>query len=178
MVATILIVAITVVLAAVLYLVVQQLTRTTGSSPLGTVFAWGSPANESGLATPGCAATSHYCYHIEIAASGSSLSVAEFSLALQEVGGSPVAWPTSVQATGGAVELIGPSSPTVLANYWASNATWQTVGPFPGAIGSGFSVVIYCGGAAEASGQGLLGEEIVAVGTGGYSGTVPSTVFS
>ena len=44
-----------------------------GSTPLGTEFAWGSPVNATGSTPPGCtSAVDHYCYTIEIAAAGSA----------------------------------------------------------------------------------------------------------
>jgi FlaG/FlaF family flagellin (archaellin) len=178
MVATLLIVAITVVLAAVLYIAVTSWTTTSGSAPLGSAFAWGSPSNTTATATNGCADTAHYCYTIPMVVTGTDVPVVRITFYLQTPTGVPAAWPTSVTGTGGSLELFGPTSGSMSGRYWPLNSTWQTVPPFDGVIMSGSSLVIYCGGAAEGSHQGLLGLEIVAFGTNGYSGTVASGVFS
>jgi FlaG/FlaF family flagellin (archaellin) len=178
MVATILIVAITVVLAAVLYIMISGLTRPAGTDPLGSAFTWGAPTNLTGTATFGCPSALHYCYHIDIAWTGSNLLVTSVQLGLQNSAGSAVAWPTSVTATGGAIRLISPTSAVVAANYWTTNSTWQLVSPFTGTLAAGSSIVIYCGGAAEGAGEGLAGLEVIAVGASGYSGTVPAGLFS
>jgi FlaG/FlaF family flagellin (archaellin) len=178
MVAVILAVAITVVLAAVLYVLILSLTHTGGTVPLGSEFAWGTPSNDTSAPSSGCTAAGHYCYDVELVVTGGSVRVNQFTLALQTPTGTPVGWPTSVTATGGTVTLISPTTALAVAQYWPLNSTWQLVAPFTGVLGSGFSLVIYCGGAAEGASQGLWGLELVAVGTGGYSGTVPSPVFS
>ena len=177
MVAVIPAVAITVVLAAVLYVLILSLTHTTGgTAPLGSEFAWGSPSNDTSAASPGCG-TGHYCYHIEMVVTGRSVTLQQFTLAFQTRAGSPVGWPTSLTATGGTITVISPVTGMAVAQYWPLNSTWQVLPPFTGALGSGFSLVIYCGGAAEGANQGLWGLELVAVGTSGYSGTVSTQVF-
>ena len=176
-VAVILVVAITVVLAAVLYYLVSSITHTVGTAPLGTEFAWGSPANDTSTGANGCGSSGHYCYHIDIEVTGSSVNLDQFTLALQALSGVPVGWPTSVTAAGGTIGVIGPNIESTVALYWPLNSTWQLVSPFKGVLGAGYSLVIYCGGAAETSNQGLWGLELVAVGTNGYSGTVSSPVF-
>ena len=177
-VATILIVAITVVLAAVLYLLVTSLTKSSASDPLGSAFTWGAPTNATGVPTLGCAGLSHYCYLVQVAYTGTGLAVTSLTLGVNTANGLPAAWPTSVSAAGGKVLLINPSTSTVAANYWPSNSTWQLIPPYSGTLTAGFLVVIYCGGAAEGAGQGLSGLAIVAVGTNGYGGTVTAAPFS
>lgn len=174
----ILIVAITVVLAAVLYFLVSTLTHTAGTAPLGTEFAWGAPSNDTSTATNGCTGSGHYCYHVEMVVTGNSVNVIQFTLALQTPTGTPVGWPTSLTATGGTIGVISPTTGSLIARYWPLNSTWQLVSPFKGVLGSGDSLVIYCGGAAEGANEGLWGLELVAIGTNGYSGTVPSPQFS
>jgi len=178
MVATILIVAITVVLAAVLYFMISTLTHTTGASPLGSQFTWGSPVNASGVSTVGCATLTHYCYRITIEWAGNDFHISSLTLGLQNPSVVPVGWPTSMSAAGGTVKLLDAISGKVVANYWVANTTWQPLPLFSGAITSGFSVVLYGGGAPEGGGQGLSGLELVGIGSNGYSGTVASTPFS
>src|SRR5579863_4961439 len=70
--ATILLVAITVVLAAVLYILISGLTKGPGTTPLGTAFAFGPGNNITGPAATGCTAT-HACYSLEVGSAGSGL---------------------------------------------------------------------------------------------------------
>lgn len=177
MVATVLMVAITVVMAALLYYVVSTLSHGGTSSPLGSAFTWGAPSNATGQTIFGCGATTFYCYHIDIAYAATGVRVTSLTLHLQSPAGLPVAWPTSLTNAGGTIELISVPSPAVVANYWPSNSTWQAIAPFTGGIVSGFSLAIYCGGAAEGAGQGLSGAQLVAIGTNGFSGTVSSSTF-
>jgi len=175
--ATILLVAITVVLAAVLYVLISGLTHGTGSAPLGTNFGWGTPINDTGVTTLGCAATTFYCYGIEINVGG-GLTVSNFILSLKNPTGSTIAWPASLTAAGGVVSLISPTSTTAVATYSIASSSWTVVAPFSGTITSGSSIVFYCAGHAEGAGQGLYGDEAVAVGSSGYSGTVPSATIT
>jgi len=177
MVATMLIVAITVVLAAVLYIAVTSWTTTTGSAPLGSAFGWGLASNATSNPTNGCADTAHYCYTVQMIVTGTNVPIVHIALYLQTANGIPVQWPASVTAAGGSLDLFGPSLPTAAARYWPLNSTWQTTPQFSGMVTSGYSLVIFCGGAAEGAHQGLAGLEVVAVGSSGYSGTVPSPVF-
>jgi len=178
MVATILIVMVTVVLAAVLYILIAGLSHSAGAAPLGSAFTWGAPVNATGVPTYGCAATTHYCYRVDIAWTAGSFQMSSLGLSLSTPMATPVGWPTSVAAPGGTVKLVSSISAMAVANYWVSNGSWQPISGFGGTIGSGFSIVIYGGGAAESSGQGLSGLELVGVGSSGYSGTVASAPFS
>ncbi len=177
MVATILIVAITVVLAAVLYVMISALTHTTGAAPLGSQVVWGAPMNVSGESTPGCATLTHYCYRVIFEWAGSDLRTSILTLGLQNVAGLPAGWPASMAGAGGTVKMMDATSGSVVANYWVANSTWQALPLFTGGITSGFSLVFYGGGAAEGAHQGLSGLELVGIGINGYSGTVLSSPF-
>jgi flagellin-like protein len=176
--ATILLVAITVVLAAVLYVLISGLTHGTGSAPLGTNFSWGTPVNATGTTPTGCATTTYYCYTIEIAGSGGGITTTNFQLGLRTALGSTVAWPASVTATGGLIQLFGVSTTTALATYSTATSTWTNAAGFTGGLAGGDSISIYTGGHANGAGMGLLSYEIVAIGVNGYSGTVPSATFN
>jgi hypothetical protein len=188
MVATILIVMVTVVLAAVLYILVAGLSHSAGSAPLGSAFTWGSPENATGVQTYGCAAVTHYCYRIDIAWTANALHMTNFGLGLTTPSATPVGWPASIAAAGGTPRVCLVSLAVsrrqdarwlkAVANYWVSNGSWQPLPNFNGVISSGYSIVIYGGGAAEGGGQGLAGLEIIAIGANGYSGTVSSNAFS
>jgi len=139
-------------------------------TPLGTAFAWGSPVNATGVTTAGCASpTGHYCYSIEIV--GSSVNTSDVQLELGNAAGASVPWPLGVN-----VSLINPSVESAVANYSTTSNTWNLVAPFTGQIVGGFTVVIYT--SSTGLEQGLLGDRIVALGTDGYSGSVPSEPFS
>lgn len=68
--ATILLVAITVVLAAVLYILISGLTKGPGNTPLGTAFGFGTPVQETAAATSGptgCTAlATEICFSIPV----------------------------------------------------------------------------------------------------------------
>jgi len=168
--ATILLVAITVVLAAVLYVLISGLTHGTGSAPLGTNFSWGQPFNASGTTPTGCASAALYCYSIEIAGAGGGVSTSNFQLALRNSFGATVGWTTDT------ISLISPSVATAVATYSTATSSWTLVGTFTGTIAGGFSIVIQPSAATHAAG--LLGDQLVAIGLNGYSGTVPSAAFS
>jgi len=185
--ATILLVAITVVLAAVLYVLISGLTHGTGSAPLGTNFSWGTPVNTTGVASTGCGATTTahaFCYSIEIA--GSSVTTSNFILALRNSAGATVAWyPTAIAAgtattpTASQIALISPTSATPVAGYSTSTNGWTNAAGFSGTVSGGFTIVLFLvGGTAAGTDSGLFGNELVAIGASGYSGSVPSNAFS
>jgi len=182
-------VAITVVLAAVLYVLISGLTHGAGSAPLGTNFGYGSPINDTGVKTLGCGVTvGAYCYGIEIN-TGGSLGITNFILSLKNPTGSTVAWPTAIAATpitapaglttgtptAASIALISPTTAAAVAYYSTTSSSWYAIGTFSGTITSGSSIVLYF---STAGGAGLLGDQLVAVGSSGYSGTVPSSTFS
>jgi len=189
--ATILLVAITVVLAAVLYVLISGLTHGPSSAPLGTNFSWGVPVNATGTTTNGCGtsggATHSFCYSIEIA--GSSVSTSNFVLALRNAAGATVSLPATATVS---VDLI---SPTITASgcvapgtaaagcvAYAGSTTgtlgsWTNIASFTGSVTGGFTVVIFTTGGAAVN-AGMLGDILVAVGSSGYSGSVISPAFT
>ena len=191
--ATILLVAITVVLAAVLYVLISGLTHGPSSAPLGTNFSWGVPVNStstSGTVT-GCATTgtTHaFCYSIEIA--GSSVTTSNFVLSLRNSAGATVAWPATgnygTPSTGtpcsaavavSAICLVSPTATSPVAGYSTSSGGWTNAAGFSGSVSGGYTVVIWLVGTGTVNG-GLLGDQLVAIGASGYSGSVPSASFS
>jgi len=140
------------------------------SKPLGASFAWGSPINDSGTTISGCpSSTDHYCYSIEIA--GAAVSTSNVQLELRSDIGNVAPWPAGVT-----VSLFSPTNVSAVATYATSTNLWNLVGPYAGQLAGGFTLVIYTAGTGSA--QGLLGVEIVALGTAGYSGSVPSSFFA
>jgi flagellin-like protein len=187
--ATILLVAITVVLAAVLYVLISGLTHGTGSAPLGTNFSWGTPLNVTGTTTTGCGAatTAHaFCYSIEIA--GSSVTTSNFILALRNAAGGTVAWPVAALGNGAGgtatatpttsqISLISPTVTAPQSSYGTAASAWTPTSGFSGSVSGGYSIVIFLVGSTTAN-AGLFGDEIVAIGASGYSGSVPSNAFT
>ncbi len=164
--ATILLVAITVVLAAVLYILISGLTHGPGTTPLGTAFGWGSPSNitapATGTAPTGCGATVHSCYSLEIA-SAAGLTTSDMNFALRTSGGAATAF-----VTGTTITLVGLSGSS-LATYSITTSSWSSGST---TIAAGDTIVVY------APTSGYLGDSFVAVGVGGFSGTVAASAFA
>lgn len=164
--ATILLVAITVVLAAVLYVLISGLTKGPGNTPLGTAFAWGSPSTITGAA-PGCAAT-HVCYSLEIASASSGLTGGALTFSART-------------ASGGSVALTGTFTLVSAAGSGTGNPTWIASGACTNAatpvlncttpLASGMTLVLDSG---ATTGSPLSGDTIVAIGGGSFSGEVTS----
>ena len=182
--ATILLVAITVVLAAVLYVLISGLTHGPSSAPLGTDFSWGSPTNATATKPSPCAAangitiTALFCYTIQIAGAGGGVSTSSVTLALRSAGGATIAWPAATVAQ---VSLLSPTVAGDVATYAVATGVWTLVGTFSGVFASGMTFVIglALGGTASALGQGgLLGVSFEAVGSSGFSGVVTSSAFT
>ena len=147
--ATILLVAITVVLAAVLYVLITGLTSGPGNAPLGSHFAWGTPTNAS--------ASTAYNYSIEIA-SVSGVSSSNIQLGLRNANGAATAF------SGASIELWSAqgsplASYSTTSNHWSSSIS----------LSAGMSVTI--------GAQPLSGDSLAAIGVSSYSGTVVSSAF-
>ena len=175
--ATILLVAITVVLAAVLYVLISGLTHGPSSAPLGTDFGLVNPVNNTGsTSAPVCtSATAEYCYTVELAGIGGGITTSSVTFSLRNSLGSPLAWPTGLAT----ISLVSATSPTVLATYaitGASPNTWTPAAGFSGGFASGQILVFYY--ATGAGHAGLFGTEIAAIGGSGYSGSVTAQPFS
>jgi flagellin-like protein len=166
--ATILLVAITVVLAAVLYILISGLTKGPGNTPLGTALAMGSPnaGNNGTLNT----------YTIAITPS-SGLTPA--SLNFQIVSSS-----NAIQAiAASSISVIGPQA-CLVGIYTFSTNSWA-IGPVTAAnhctppgttttvLTSGMQFVLTTPAATNLQGQ---GDSLVAVGTGSFSGTVSAAL--
>ena len=149
--ATILLVAITVVLAAVLYVLISGLTSGPGNAPLGSHFGWGTPSNNS-------TSSSTFSYSLGIA-SASGITTSNIQLTAKGPTGS------TVSLAGATIKLVSPSG-SVLATYTVSTSNWSTAV----SISSGSTVWIQWA-------TSLSGDSLVAIGVGSYSGTVASSAF-
>jgi archaeal type IV pilus assembly protein PilA len=168
--ATILLVAITVVLAAVLYILISGLTKGPGNTPLGTAFAWGPANNVTGTVAIGCTA-GHSCYSMEILPSG-SIQANALSFSLRTTAGAAAAF-----HAGAIVTVVGVNGQATGAVWTAASNSW-TAGTTP--LVSGETVVIDNGNAVGGAptGSGLFGYNVQAVGQGTYQGEVTSNALS
>ena len=157
--ATILLVAITVVLAAVLYVLISGLTKGPGSTPIGSAFGFGTAQQTSSAPVTECVAT-HVCYAVGIASASSSVTTASVSFALQS-GGTPVAF--------GTIYLVNLSG-SILAHFTAGVWTANT-GTLPVTFASTMTLIYDSGGTASIS-----GDTLVAAGTGSLQGTTSVTL--
>ena len=168
--ATILLVAITVVLAAVLYVLISGLTTGPGNAPLGSHFGWGAPTNQTSLGT--CTTGHEFCYSIDIA-SVSGVTTSSVSLGLHSASGATVAFPAAgVTMTVTLFSAQGANLATYSAGAWTVTAG----SGFNGAFTAGMTVSITSTGSATVNG-GMLGDSLVAIGGGSYSGTVVANAF-
>ena len=150
--ATILLVAITVVLAAVLYILISGLTKGPGSTPVGTALALGTP-------TPGKAGTTFF-----------------ENFSIQSAGGG-ILWNNvnfQVQTSSGSIVTLGTGSTITVVNLQgASVATYPMVGASANTWTSGGTVGISSGQQIQLSNTAsLAGDVLVVSGTGSFSGSI------
>ncbi len=155
--ATILLVAITVVLAAVLYVLISGLTSGPGNAPLGSHFAWSTPSNTT------TKAPTVYAYSIDIA-SASSVSTSDVSFGLHSANGA------SLPVAGNIAKIWLNNTQGANVATWTAGGGWAPVAGFSGALSGGMTLGI-------SASNGLLGDSLIAVGGGSYSGTVASSPF-
>ncbi len=186
--ATILLVAITVVLAAVLYVLISGLTHGPGSTPIGTAFSPGTatPSTCAGTATAVSVATtatlgascltSHAIYTIGIASSTVTFGSVLFEVLSSSgsVVGATAAAGFSIVNTAGAVVATyvvaagGPLAMSATFTFSAAQASnsvaYTTSTPLTGL----FTIVVDMGQTTATTG---LGYTLVALGTGSFSGS-------
>jgi flagellin-like protein len=176
--ATILLVAITVVLAAVLYVLITGLTHGPGSVGIGTAFNAGNPiaskcAAGGTVATTGCLA-GDFIYTLTVESSSVTFTSAEWQVktssgsiaaatgvgafSIVNVGGVAVAW----ESTGTAMAMT-----TVFANFGAGAICNGAACTSSSPLTSIYSIVLDMGTTSPSG----LGYTFVAVGVGSYSGT-------
>lgn len=162
--ATILLVAITVVLAAVLYILISGLTTGPGNKPLGTAFNVGTPQNigvASGTAQTGCTAGDN-CYTMAIAEASGGISANDLQVQIKTPTGTYVAVTT--------ISVLSISG-TVLSTSTTAGATWL---PNPPPLSSTQSIVVDVH--APAFGTSITGDSLVFLGVGSFSGQVTVTL--
>ena len=179
--ATILLVAITVVLAAVLYILIQQYTSHGASGvPLGSALAFGNSADSSWTCTTGaptsCLATgAALSYNFTVESASSTLTIGNVIFQLKSPGN------TIVSTAGIGVAILNVKG-AVEGVYTLSSASW---GNFGATCGTAFTT--QCGTTTVISTQNLIalvevgstsfvGYSLIALGQGGFQGTVPASV--
>ncbi|MGI0129401.1 MAG: archaellin/type IV pilin N-terminal domain-containing protein [Thermoplasmata archaeon] len=176
MIATILLVAITVVLAAVLYLVVSNESHGSASVPLGSEL-YAGPASAGIVGTPATNAfcqKSHYCYSVPIDEAGGGLVVGEVNLeVLAATGAAHV-----VSKSFAAISIVDEKNAVVASSKISKNAVftvtqWQR-------YGAGYSVhtslsdlqMIWVQFGNTASSPFHQGYSLQILGVGSFSGSV------
>jgi len=159
--ATILLVAITVVLAAVLYILISGLTKGPGNTPLGTALAVGMPVSSGGGTV----------YTMTITPS-SGLTPASLNFEVTSSSG-------TILASGTSIQIVGPNG-CGLATYTFSTNAWAAGGTLPACVPAGTTTTILSSGeqfqlTASASLTGA-GDKLVAIGTGSFSGQVATNL--
>jgi flagellin-like protein len=174
--ATILLVAITVVLAAVLYVLISGLTKGPGGTTLGSAFAAGVPATNplvvgttgATYAGSGCAAT-HYCYELTIEEANPGLTANAMDMVVKTSTGATY----TVTAAGGITiynsvsGAIVTQCAVIAAGGALSVSTWGTGSTTQ--LSSTMIIIIDTGSTVSPAGTGLV---FSALGVGSYSGTV------
>ncbi|HEY6238499.1 MAG TPA: archaellin/type IV pilin N-terminal domain-containing protein [Thermoplasmata archaeon] len=160
--ATILLVAITVVLAAVLYILISGLTKGPGNTPIGTSLAVQTPIE----AQPS-AASLHF-YNFSIQAAGGGLILNNLIFQVTTPGGQIVV----TTAAGWAVNVLGITG-SVIGTYAITSATpsWTLGGTV--LVSSQQTIAMTTPAAAASS---LSGDRLIIVGTGTFSGSISVSI--
>ena len=152
--ATILLVAITVVLAAVLYILISGLTKGPGNTPLGTALALGAPRESSN------AVTNWYNFSIQSAGGGLVLNNLNFQI-LGPTG--------SIVATAGFTLNVVGITGSAVGTYAFATATWTSGGTT--VVSSQQSIVLTSPAASS-----LSGDKLVVLGAGSFSGSISVSI--
>jgi flagellin-like protein len=177
--ATILLVAITVVLAAVLYVLISGLVKGPGNTPIGSAFGMSAPvsvitcATGSTLALKGCTA-GDYAYAVTITSASSGVTLSSINLAVMTSTGAVDQYATG--ATGGGFAVTNIAGATLADTAVAqttpmSSSSWTYVAPGTASTQLTTSMTIWVdlGLTPVPSGTELT---LVVYGVGSYSGSV------
>lgn len=152
--ATILLVAITVVLAAVLYILISGLTKGPGNTPLGSALAVG-PASESVNGT-----ANQYVFAIVSASGGLILNNLQFQVQNPSGG--------VVTLTGGSIIVTGLTGAGV-GTYTLASGTWSAGGTLT--VSNQMHIVVQC-----TNNLNNAGNQLIILGTGSFSGSVAAAI--
>jgi archaeal type IV pilus assembly protein PilA len=189
--ATILLVAITVVLAAVLYVLISGLTRGPGNTPLGSAFAAGSanlitvPSTGTGVGCSTPAAGTEYCYTLTIEQASTGLTLSSIGFEVRTTAGTAFAVKSisisSVSSTSTVTTLpVTCAGPVCNGGSGTTSWTYGTTGICAaGACGAGTQIssatmnIVIDMGTTSPTGNGYT---LVGLAQGSYSGTVTATL--
>jgi flagellin-like protein len=162
--ATILLVAITVVLAAVLYILVSQYTKTGASgAPLGSAYGMGASTIVAGAASvTGCTTTGEVCYSIPITSAGNNIKLSNLAFQVKTASGGIVNTWTTVTV----LNIAG----TTVDTYTRSSGLWTSSGT--SVVSTQFTLILDTG---AISGS-FSTDSFIALGTGSFSGQVAITI--
>ena len=159
--ATILLVAITVVLAAVLYILISGLTKGPGTTPLGTSLALGAP-NE---AQKGAGATTNNWYNFTVQSAGGGIILNNIQFQVVTATG-------SIVTPGGAWTMIALGiTGASIGTYSFVSGSWTAGGTT--IISSSQTIVLDAVGATSLSGQ---GDAVNIIGTGTFQGSITVSI--
>jgi flagellin-like protein len=168
--ATILLVAITVVLAAVLYILISGFTKGPGNTPIGTAFAFATPQKTTGTAGSNAwCATGDECYNILVGSAGGGITAAGINFVIRDSSGNTV---PALSATA-KVTLIS-ATPAVIATYTVTTGLWAGT-PTTG-LTTTQTLVLDLGCTPAACSPNPTGLVLVALGVGSYSGSTSTTL--
>jgi flagellin-like protein len=155
--ATILLVAITVVLAAVLYILISGLTRGPGNTPLGSAFAFGKVSEAQ--------AGTNYYYNVSVASASSGLTWNSMNFQVKNPGGGVV---TLGAPTYKVLDINGA---TVISSTNGGQAWTASSGTGASPVTSSETISLVT--TTSLAGQ---GDSLVALGVGSYSGSVSAGI--
>jgi flagellin-like protein len=177
--ATILLVAITVVLAAVLYILIQQYTKGSNNVTLGSAFAIGGSTDGSNAA-----GTTNY-YNMTVETAGNTLQLGSFTFEVKSPTGAILVVGSSIGGvvlTGLKVVIVNPIN-TVVATFTSGAATvygagcvaptYNTACTSTSAMTTQYTLSVQATGATAPS---LSGCALTALGQGSFSGTTSGTI--
>lgn len=157
--ATILLVAITVVLAAVLYVLISGLTKGPGNTPLAGYFGFGTVTEQVGTASsPGCANT-HICWSIPVGTASGGVTAGSMLFQIKDTSGNTHNFITVTLLSISSTVLAGWNLTAVTSGSSVSLSTTQTL-----VVDSGTTSDTY------------IGYTLLALGQGSFSGQVPTTL--
>ena len=173
--ATILLVAITVVLAAVLYILISGLTKGPGNTPLGTAFGFGTPTQETGATSggpTGCTASaSEICYSIPIGEASGGLTANELSFQVKSPSGQIGAL-TSVSVLNLNGDIVG----FYTSGAWSSAACAGTTALPTAACGGTTTLSSTQTLVVDFGTTSVTGDSFIALGQGSFSGQVSTVI--
>jgi hypothetical protein len=153
-------VAITVVLAAVLYILISGLTKGPGNTPLGTALALGSP-NEANV---GAGAAAKFWYNFSVQSAGGGLVMNNLNFQVQTASGGIVAaagtWTLNV------LSLTG----TTIATYNLATGLWTLGGSL---LLTSQQTLAYMSTGATGS---LSGDNLIVSGSGSFQGSISVSI--